>query len=357
MGKNKGNYYHLKKKKIMKKIFEAKKKVFFHYINGKKYNLIKEYLDFLTNLKINDDLLDPDDYQIYSDSWFSIRNKRITSSSFKRFLSFTAKSSYIYRFCESFDKPIFGNRGNWVEKFILNFLKEKEIKIIDNNRVFIHEDCRFLSTTIDGIVVIKNKKLFCIEIKSFLNCPFETLFQTKNGKITRLKKNNEIYHQIQITIDILKMEFCWLIFEFDYNIYQFVVEKEEDYLKKKFKNIIEKYYKFVVPFSLFGYLKKISINEKPSLNYFSKRRFNNFFEILKKCKNKIINAKLNERFFDLDLEGSFLKKEKKNQELEKLLNGTKDFLKKTPFKFGKLKDEEIVKLKKFEKKKKLKNEK
>ena len=69
--------------------------------------------------------------------------------------------------------------------------------IINFNKFYIHPNYSFLSCTIDGMLILDNKEVAVVEIKTFNTCPFKKKILLKNyQKKIYLNENSDIYYQV-----------------------------------------------------------------------------------------------------------------------------------------------------------------
>lgn len=60
-----------------------------------------------------------------------------------------------------------------IEKYVLKILRLKNIKILYSNKIFIHKNIPWISSTPDGVIVEDKRIVSFLEIKSYTSSPFK----------------------------------------------------------------------------------------------------------------------------------------------------------------------------------------
>lgn len=283
MGKSKGN------RKPKSKRLRAKYAQLHKYgnlitrINGKLTHVVNDYIGFLKKLDDPNRFLNyRSKIQPFSRQWNNIRKKHITSSQLKRLLSWKKESAYIY---SQITKYVFGkylNRGSILEKFIIKLLKLNGMTLESTNEIWIHPQIPWLSCTVDGIVYHNGIPIALAEIKTFTSeSQLKKNILNENGKHL-LSKQSRAYYQLQCAGHIINCDILLLVFKYKFKVKVIVVEKEPDFICRVFGQLRELYFKYIVPFNIYGLPKAKANVNKVNVGYFTDRVFERLMMLLRK---------------------------------------------------------------------------
>lgn len=259
------------------------------YINKKKKNIFKDYINILKSLDTKQQMARiASSIEPKSPQWNQIRRKRVTSSNIKRICKWKNESPYIFRKVTKYVSNKYESRGDKVEKAVLNVIEDSGFNLAHKGQIWVHRDLIWLSCTTDSIIMSNNQIKIAVEIKSYES----TASLKKAFKIIEnnfiLKKTSAEYYQVQAIIEVLNITHCLLVVEHKLTLHSHLVQRDFDFLHNNFHKIRDFYFKYQLPYLLYGPLSNNSKTLKPRIEYFRKRTYVELMNMLHKHEDLVI---------------------------------------------------------------------
>lgn len=324
MGVRKKKYRRRRREIIGKQSAASRKLEIMISYNGQQINLFDKYIEFLRNLETKANFKNKaQSINIKSKEWNDMRRCRITASHVKRIYKWRRNSSYIYEKITRKIEKYFKTRGDKIERLILKILKNSGYEVRYSGKLWIHRDLPWISGTTDGVLIKDGKINTVLEVKSYeSDKSFKKAFEMISGKYI-LRKSSHEYYQIQLLAEIINVTHIYFVFEYKYQIFTQVIERDLDFLYRIFDTLKRFYFKNLIPYLILDPKLENNSQKQKKIEYMSDVTYNRLMKILLKNEYMIngnteesilsyygdeLPSEVNDGFFDLFTNKELLKK-------------------------------------------------
>jgi hypothetical protein len=290
MAKRKNRYYKRKPNTIGRHSANDRKNKINIKIYGVMRDLLTDYKTFLEELETKNQIKQfANKIQNRSAQWNVIRLPRITATHIKRILSCKKGVSTLCKQLYQYVSSNFFTRGDVVEEKVVKILTDSGFEIAHCNQIWIHDTLSWFSCTTDGVVIENGIIKTVIEIKSYTS---EKRFKSAisyNDGVYSIKENSNEYSQIQMIAEIVNVSFVLLIVEYRLELIRIPVKRDLDFLFYRFEKIKTFYFRYYVPFCIYGAKEIKKTKSSKKLHHMSAITYNRLMRLLSKNEDSIIS--------------------------------------------------------------------